>query len=184
MSRETKCFGDRIGELISESDKSWRQIAKEVGVSTGSISKYQNDNMAASIDVLAGFASHFNVSADWLLGFSEFRSRENAEEAVSGLGLSEKAVIALKGLKDSPLSLSILNRLFTTEAFIELLSLLGSLEEASAAAGSSECVEADRNNTLFYRFLLSSKFNEVIDSLFTAYCISSSSHIPVKCGGS
>lgn len=94
MSTEvTKKFADILGQLVSETGKSLKELAKEIGVSYGSISKYQNDNAAANIDALCKFADYFNVSTDYLLGRTEEPTPIMDERAASEYtGLSAKAI--------------------------------------------------------------------------------------------
>lgn len=104
MSETTKIFADRLSDLINESGKKVRDLAEEIGISSGSLSKYQNDAAAASIDALEKISEYFGVSADWLLGKSVVRSIPGEVSQVCNyLGLSEDAVQVLVELRDSPL---------------------------------------------------------------------------------
>ncbi len=95
-----KLFADNLSDVINESGKSIREISEGTGISTGMLSKYQNDVAEAGIDKLAKLADYFNVSTDWLLGRTRARSPSAAKQAVCNyLTLSEGAVDALR-LKD------------------------------------------------------------------------------------
>ena len=95
-----KLFADNLSDVINESGKSIREISEGTGISTGMLSKYQNDVAEAGIDKLAKLADYFNVSTDWLLGRTRVRSPDAEKQAVCNyLTLSEGAVDALR-LKD------------------------------------------------------------------------------------
>ncbi len=89
----TKSFADILGQLVSESGKPLKELAKEIGVSYGSISKYQNDNAAANIDALCKFADYFKVSTDYLLGRTEIKKPSVEIQAICDYtGLNETAI--------------------------------------------------------------------------------------------
>ena len=57
----------RLREAISQSGKSYSQIAKELGVSQPTISKYMHLNKYPSIDTFANLCEILDVSADEIL---------------------------------------------------------------------------------------------------------------------
>ena len=65
----TKALADRLSDLIKDSGKDHRQIAKECGLgSHGSLSKYASDGAEPGINALAKLADYFGVSIDYLVG--------------------------------------------------------------------------------------------------------------------
>lgn len=90
----TMAFADRLQELIADSGKPIKDLAAEIGVSAGALSKYQNDAAEAGIDALAKISKYFDVSTDWLLGFTNDRSR--TPSAIDELQLTEGAVGNIK----------------------------------------------------------------------------------------
>ena len=92
-----KIFADNLSDVIYESGKSIREISEETGISTGMLSKYQNDVAEAGIDKLAKLADYFHVSTDWLLGRTDVRSPDAELQGICNyLTLSEGAVDALR----------------------------------------------------------------------------------------
>lgn len=77
----TMIFADRLQDLISASEKSIKELAAEIGISSGALSKYQNDAAEPGIDALKKIADYFGVSPNWLLGVSEFPNEKMREEA-------------------------------------------------------------------------------------------------------
>jgi len=71
----TKIFADRLQDLIEEkkkkSRKTFKEIALESGIPTGSLSKYQNDAAEAGVNSLVKLAKYFGVSTDYMLGISD-----------------------------------------------------------------------------------------------------------------
>ena len=58
----------RLREAIAQSGKSQMQIAKQLGVSQPTISKYMRQNKYPSIDTFANLCEILDVSADDILG--------------------------------------------------------------------------------------------------------------------
>ena len=97
-------FADRLSDLISESGKTLRQIASEIGVSYPTLSTYQNGTQKANIEALAKIANYFNVSADYLLGLSDAPTTDKtAAAAVDYTGLALDTVKFLHNTHSSPL---------------------------------------------------------------------------------
>lgn len=93
---ETKNFADRLQSLIAESGKPIKELAAGIGVSTGALSKYQNDAAVAGIDALVKISNYFHVSTDWLLGISEARKRDaEVRQVCNYTGLDENTIIEL-----------------------------------------------------------------------------------------
>jgi len=70
----TKIFADRLQDLIElkkSEGKTFKEIALESGVPTGSLSKYQNDAAEAGVNSLVKLAKYFDVSTDYMLGISD-----------------------------------------------------------------------------------------------------------------
>lgn len=91
----TKCFADRLQDLIAESGKDVKTLADEIGVSSGALSKYQNDKGEPGISALYKIANYFGVTADYLIGLSNNKTVENASIGQM-TGLSDDAITVLK----------------------------------------------------------------------------------------
>lgn len=63
-----KVFCDRLKELRAENRLSTTQLAKELGVTHATISRWENGKMTPTIDQLFNIALFFKVSADYLIG--------------------------------------------------------------------------------------------------------------------
>ena len=66
-------FNNRINILMAESKKTIRQVAKEAGVNKSNLATWlTTDTMPNSKSIIL-LCRYFNVSADWLLGLSNYR---------------------------------------------------------------------------------------------------------------
>lgn len=118
MSITTKYFADRLGQLIADSGKKVKKLADDIGISSGALSKYQNDGAVAGIDALVKIAKYFGVSTDWLLGISNDPGFDADNQAISeATGLSGLAVAILTQSKSTARSklANILNTLIEEE---------------------------------------------------------------------
>jgi transcriptional regulator with XRE-family HTH domain len=68
-------FCERILELRKLNNLSQQQLADIVGVSYHAISKIENKQRAASIEVVYAIAENLNISSDYLLGLSDIKDR-------------------------------------------------------------------------------------------------------------
>jgi len=93
----TKKFADNLGDLIADSKKPIKQLAEEIGVPAGSLSKYQNDSAEPGIVNFTKIANYFNVSTDWLLGLTKVRTTDlDIREISEKTGLTEEAIDNIK----------------------------------------------------------------------------------------
>lgn len=101
----TKMFADRLSDLVEEKKKtglSQKEIAAQIGVSSGTLSEWCSDNKTPMIDALPKVANYFNVSIDWLLGESEAKTRNTTTQAIHHeTGLSDTAIDILRNLSDN-----------------------------------------------------------------------------------
>lgn len=96
----TKEFAEKLQSLIFESGKSIKQLAAEIGVPSGSLSKYQNNAAEPGISNLHKIAKFFEVSADYMLGTTDQKTSNIDDKAMhEALGLSDIAIVKLKGYK-------------------------------------------------------------------------------------
>ena len=96
----SKIFADNISILVAEkketSGLNQNEIAREMGVSDGSLSGWCSDEKTITIDSLAKVSAYFGVSVDWLLGLNENRSPDVEKlSECKYTGLNEEAVDAI-----------------------------------------------------------------------------------------
>lgn len=94
-------FAARFKELRESAGLKQSEIGEKLGVSRGAISFYENCDRTPDIEFAAKAAKFFCVSADWLLGLSDYQNTETAGLTVESIGLSEQAANALVNLARS-----------------------------------------------------------------------------------
>lgn len=64
-------FSDRLRDLLSSTDATQADLSRNTGISESSISHYLKGDWEPKQDALYAIAKYLNVSADWLMGYSE-----------------------------------------------------------------------------------------------------------------
>lgn len=91
--------GERIKELRGK--KSQDQCAKELGISRGALSFYENGERKPDAEILYRMCEYFSVSADYLLGITDVPTlKKNIQNACKTTGLSQKAITAIIKLQE------------------------------------------------------------------------------------
>ena len=62
---------ERLRESIKQSAKTQKEIAKEIGVSAQTVSKYMTCDVFPSLDTLSKLCTILDVSADYILGLDK-----------------------------------------------------------------------------------------------------------------
>ena len=82
---------ERLRKLIDTDTR--ENIAKSLGCDTSYITKHYNGNRPVTIEYLYKYSKHFNVSADYLLGFSEPKTKDDDLRFVCDYtGLNEETI--------------------------------------------------------------------------------------------
>jgi transcriptional regulator with XRE-family HTH domain len=64
-------FGEKIKLLRENAELSQEELGQEIGMTQRKISYLEHNKYEPSIDDLRAFCQFFNISADYLLGFSK-----------------------------------------------------------------------------------------------------------------
>ena len=65
-------FAERLKSLRQEKGLTLEQLAKEINMSYAAISRWESKQRIPNIEALIVIAKYFNVSADYLLGLTDF----------------------------------------------------------------------------------------------------------------
>ena len=71
---EFKIIGERLRELRTEKNESLEDVAKKTSLSKSLLSRYERGLVDPGLRSLKNLVIYFNVSLDWLFGFTEDRT--------------------------------------------------------------------------------------------------------------
>lgn len=128
----TLIFSNRLEELTEkkrdENPKLSNKVqAAEMNIPYQTFNKYLHDNAECNISYLKVMAKYFDVSTDYLLGYSDIATNDTDLRTVCDYsGLSEGALQTLTTYKEFPLDarLDTLNALLENADFTRLLGLI------------------------------------------------------------
>lgn len=113
-------IGDRLRELREDMELSQENLAKELDIAIGTISKYENimdmDPGPISSGNVVKLAKFFNVSADYILGLTE--NKTEYKTPVSDLQLTDKAISVIKS---NTLNNHLLSEIISHDAFFDFI---------------------------------------------------------------
>lgn len=92
--------GDRLKKLRLEHGITQESLADILNVKTSTVSGYESGYRSLDIEKLNIISKYFNVPADYLLGITGTKKRENININID-LGLEDKAIEVLKKIKKS-----------------------------------------------------------------------------------
>lgn len=79
-------FGERIKQLRIEHQWTQEYVCEKLNISSGALSRYETGMYEPkSLELVKDFANLFGVSTDYLLGKSDMRNPEKAQEDPLGL---------------------------------------------------------------------------------------------------
>ncbi len=178
-------FGERLLKLREERKETQDQLAKAVGITRQSLSRYETNERTPNIELIYNIAKHYEVSADYLLGLSNVKSLDNRVQAACEVtGLSEEAINAViqlngMGMGNDLAELDIycslkdaLDMFITSRYSFSLLTGLASSYVASknfvkklVNNSSNDELLCERNGTRLQFFENIENFREILDSV-------------------
>jgi len=122
----------RITQLREERDWKKTELARRLGISHSQVSRIESGETGTlSSDILIRLAEVFDVSADYLLGLTDVRTKKNLD--VVQMNISEDAAIQLASGK---LDLEMLSRLLEHKEFAKVLLLMRAYLDNSLEIGN------------------------------------------------
>ena len=82
---EEKLFAKRLRDLRDEKNVSQEEVAKEVGITKSTLSKYELGKNEPGMMVAKRLADYFHVSFDWLVGHSDEKQLVMAKKELANL---------------------------------------------------------------------------------------------------
>lgn len=93
-------FGERLKELRLKKKLKQSELGKEIGISASTIGMYEQGRRFADQSTLIKLAQYFNVTTDYLLGFSETNYSVNA--TIAGLSpIQEDEIITNESINET-----------------------------------------------------------------------------------
>lgn len=98
---EKRTFPTRLKALMTEQNVTQKQLAAVVDMRPQTVSLYIQGQSTPDINCLKKIAEYFSVSADWLLGLTDIRTKDIDIRAMSEFTqLSEESIFRLHELSD------------------------------------------------------------------------------------
>ena len=118
-------IGERLKDLRTKKELTQQQLGEKLGVSSMTISNYENEVRTPDSKFIVDAAEYFNVTSDYLLGIVNSSSRENRDIGQI-TGLSENAIACLKLYNEQfhNEAAELVNYITTLVPFNKLLRLL------------------------------------------------------------
>lgn len=126
----TGSVNERINDLIIERKTTQVKLAKAIGVSEATMSRYVKGTTAIPCDVLLKIARYIQVTTDFLLGATNIPYKTNYD--IDRLGLTEEAA---KRLIRHDLNMDVLNKLLVSEDFAILTEQIAQYVDETNRAG-------------------------------------------------
>ena len=126
----TGSVNERINDLIIGRKTTQVKLAKAIGVSEATMSRYVKGTTAIPCDVLLKIARYFQVTTDFLLGATNIPYKTNYD--IDRLGLTEEAA---KRLIRHDLNMDVLNKLLVSEDFAILTEQIAQYVDETNRAG-------------------------------------------------
>lgn len=122
-------FSERLKTLRIEKSLTQNQLAQELGLSNKTISVYEKGASSPTLDTLEKIAAYFDVTVDYLIGYSDERNPKNSQLSKE-LHLTQDAISKIKQINEikntntnESLSLT-LSKVITNYDFVEFLKTL------------------------------------------------------------
>lgn len=114
----------RLRTIMESLHITQQNVADAIGKSRQTVGFYTTGVSAPDWETITDLAKYFNVSADWLLGLSDFTNPRTANLTVEDIGLSERAATILQSESNQidRSKLIVLNYLIENTSFWEKIS--------------------------------------------------------------
>lgn len=166
-------ISERIIEIRKNEGLNQVQFAKKLNLTKQTISNYETGSRSPGLDIILNIADKFNVSTDYLLGRSEYKTIEAQKLSTSTI-FSIEAINKLTNIANE--NIKVLNTLLSINGFDSLLKLFFyyqnlSDEEVEAYAtmlsitSSESTVSSEQNISYIKKSYMDSAFKKVIGEI-------------------
>ncbi|MDP4128287.1 MAG: helix-turn-helix transcriptional regulator [Bacillota bacterium] len=91
--QEFKVIGEKLRQLRLEREESLEEVARKTELTKSLLSRYERGLVDPGLKALRNLVTYFNVSLDWLFGFTEDRRPINTSNPLEGLSDKKKVEV-------------------------------------------------------------------------------------------
>ena len=162
-------FPSRLRKLLDDRGVTITALSKELKISRQAVSQYTDGSAQPNIEKLRAIAAFFDVSADYLVGLSDYEKKSTAELTAADMGIMDEAAQQLAedkrnhaGVSGAYLSMLAKSPQFSSFAFA-VSDYIGAVERAHKWGNTLSGIYEERKNVRMKRFLLSEALFDVLN---------------------
>ena len=162
-------FPSRLRKLLDDRGVTITALSKELKISRQAVSQYTDGSAQPNIEKLRAIAAFFDVSADYLVGLSDYEKKSTAELTAADMGIMDEAARQLADDKIHYAGISgvVLSMFAKSSQFSDFSSAvsdyIGAVDHAKKWAKTVSSIYGERKNVRVKRFLLTESLFDVLD---------------------
>lgn len=162
-------FPSRLRKLLDDHGVTITALSKALKISRQAVSQYTDGSAQPNIEKLRAIASFFDVSADYLVGLSDYEKRSTAELTAADMGIMDEAArqLADDKIHYAGISGGVLSMLAMSPQFSDFASAvsdyIGAVNRAKEWSRTVSSIYEERKNVRVKRFLLTESLFDVLD---------------------
>lgn len=162
-------FPSRLRKLIDEHGITITALAKELKITRQAVSQYTDGSAQPNIEKLVSIANFFNVSADYLVGLSEYERHGTEALTAKSMGISNAAAVQLEknSQKYGPASGVVINILAQTPKFWDftdaVTEYVRAVNHAREWSNTIEGIYREKKNIKIQKYLVSEALFDVLN---------------------
>ncbi len=164
-------FPTRLRNLIKDRGTTITAVAKELGISRQAVSQYADGTGQPNVDKLTAIAAYFHVSADYLVGLSNYEQHETAAITAEDMGITDMAAkeLARKKQVEGGLAGAFLSGLACSPQLYDLADYVGDYiavtQWAEKYAHTPGSIRSSEKEIRIKKFLVSEKLFDLLDDV-------------------
>ena len=162
-------FPSRLRKLLDDRGITITALSKELKISRQAVSQYTDGSAQPNIEKLRAIASFFDVSADYLVGLSDYEKKSTAELTAADMGIMDEAAqqLADDKINYAGVSGAVLSMLVSSPQFSDFASAvsdyIGAVDRAKKWSKTVSSIYEERKNVRVKRFLLTESLFGVLE---------------------
>lgn len=162
-------FNDRLRQLREERRQTQREGAIKLGIDPAKYNKWENGVNRPDYETLFMLSDYYNVTIDYLLGYSNTRSKDPTNAVIGhATGLTDKAIKVLNlhySMDMDNTYTDTINLLLENDSLIQLIRYYIFREKGAAPPGFEEYegLFSNENYNYFLLSIIQNKLKEIMD---------------------